>query len=63
MNDRDSWKADHYREEYLLAKAKLEQYQNYIQFLEEKYKIRKYNDFREEFHKWLKTKKDAQQKS
>lgn len=65
MNDRDTWKADHYREELFQAQTNLKVFQNYITFLEEKYRIRKFADFKEEFYEWYneKLRKNAQQKS
>lgn len=65
MSDRDSWKADHYREELFQAKSKLQVFQNYIQFLEEKYKIRRFEFLKDEFYEWYNNKinNNAKQKS
>jgi flagellar biosynthesis chaperone FliJ len=63
MTENNLWQIDHYRSEYfsakmecLVVKTELENYKKYIQFLEEKYKIRSTSNFKEEFEEWCKNK-------
>jgi hypothetical protein len=52
MGEKDFWQVDHYKAEAFMAKVKLERLQRYIQFLEEKYRIRSMENFKDEFDKW-----------